>query len=116
MLVIGRLWLSKQRPLGQKGDMKMSNQPEKELRLGCVKATIWANETKVGIRHNVQLSRIYKDGEQWATTESFGRDDLPLVAKVADLAHMWILTQKREQTKQPKNDRSKRSQEVEMGM
>jgi hypothetical protein len=37
--------------------------------------------------------RIYKDGNDWKTTDSFGRDDLPLVAKVADLAHTWIFQQ-----------------------
>jgi hypothetical protein len=26
----------------------------------------------------------------WKTTDSFGRDELPLVEKVADLVHRWI--------------------------
>ena len=42
------------------------------------------------------LSRLYKDGDQWKDSTSFGRDDLPLVAKVADLCHTWIFQQKRE--------------------
>jgi len=33
---------------------------------------------------------VYKDGEEWKQSDSFGRDDLPLVAKVADMAHTWI--------------------------
>ena len=75
-----------------------SNQPSKqkpahEIRLGRIKATIWENETENGTRHNVTVSRIYKDGEEWKQTGSFGRDDLPLVAKVADLAHSWIYEQ-----------------------
>jgi len=68
----------------------MSNRPVHEIRLGHIKAVIWANETDAGIRHNVSLVRIYRDGEKWATSETFGRDDLPLVSKVADLAHTWI--------------------------
>ena len=67
--------------------------PAHEIRLGRVKATIWANETENGTRHNVTVSRIYKDGEDWKQTASFGRDDLPLVAKVVDLAHLWIYEQ-----------------------
>lgn len=66
------------------------NKPVHEVRLGVVKAAIWANETKHGIRHSVTLQRLYKDGDDWKTTESFGRDELPLVSKVADLAHTWI--------------------------
>jgi len=31
----------------------------------------------------------YREGDQWKQTQSFGRDELPLVAKVADLAHSW---------------------------
>lgn len=66
------------------------NKPVKEIRLGHVKAAIWANATDKGTRHNVTVTRIYKDGQHWKSTESFGRDDLPLVAKVCDLAHSWI--------------------------
>jgi hypothetical protein len=67
--------------------------PAHEIRLGRIKATIWENETDSGPRHNVIVSRIYKDGEEWKQTSSFGRDDLPLVAKVVDLAHSWIYEQ-----------------------
>ena len=67
-----------------------NNQPIHEIRLGPVKAVIWENDTDKGIRHNVSVARLYKDGDEWATTQSFGRNDLPLLAKVADLAHTWI--------------------------
>lgn len=64
--------------------------PVHEIRMGRIKAAIWENDTREGLRHNVSLSRIYKDGEIWKDSTSFGRDDLPLVAKVADLAHSWV--------------------------
>lgn len=67
--------------------------PAQEIRLGRIKATIWANETQTGTRHNVTVSRLYKDGDDWKQSESFGRDDLPLVCKVLDLAHTWIFEQ-----------------------
>lgn len=69
---------------------KLKQQPVHEIRLGAVKAAIWENETSVGVRHNVTVSRLYKDAEEWRNTDSFGRDDLPLVAKVVDQAHSWI--------------------------
>ena len=71
----------------------MANKPAHEIRLGRIKASIWANETERGTRYNVNVSRIYKEGEQWKATESFGRDDLPLVCKVMDQAHTWIFEQ-----------------------
>ena len=71
----------------------MATKPAHEIRLGRIKAVIWKNDTDAGTRHNVTVKRIYKDGDEWKETGSFGRDDLPLVAKVADLAHTWIYEQ-----------------------
>ena len=67
--------------------------PVHELRMGRIRAAIWANETQNGTRHNVTVSRIYKDGDDWKDSTSFGRDDLPLLVKVADQCHDWIFQQ-----------------------
>ena len=67
-----------------------AKRPVHEIRLGRIKAAIWENETREGTRHNISLTRIYKDGNTWKDSTSFGRDDLPLLAKVADLAHSWV--------------------------
>jgi len=67
--------------------------PVHEVRLGAIKATIWENETSVGTRHNVTVARLYKDGDDWKQTESFGRDDLLLLGKVLDQSHSWILAE-----------------------
>jgi hypothetical protein len=77
---------------------KAKVRPVREFRLGRIKATLWANRTDSGIRHNVTFSRLYKpEGGDWQDSSSFGRDDLPLVAKVADQAHSWIFEQSQEQ-------------------
>ena len=71
----------------------MSNtKPVEEVRVGTVKAAIWPNPTESGaVRYNVTFSRIYKDAEgNWKSTSSFGRDDLLVVAKVADQTHSRI--------------------------
>ena len=72
-------------------DEKPSNKPVHELRLGRIRAAVWLNETENGPRYNVQISRLYKDkNDKWQDSTSFGREDLPLVAKVADQAMVWI--------------------------
>ena len=72
--------------------------PVTEFRLGCIKAVVWENHTQNnGKVHNVTISRLYKDGNQWKDSSSFGRDDLLLVAKVVDMTHTWICTQGRQQ-------------------
>jgi hypothetical protein len=64
--------------------------------MGRIKVAIWANETDNGTRHNVTITRLYKDGDEWKTSTSVGREELPLVAKIADLAHTWIYQQGQE--------------------
>jgi hypothetical protein len=76
--------------------MKTKNKPVHEVRLGAIKAAVWRNETETGVRFNVTFSRLYKDGDQWQSSDSFGRDDLLQVAKVADQAHSWIFSQSQE--------------------
>ncbi len=74
-------------------DEQMSNRPAHEIRLGAIRAAIWQNRTQNGERYNVTLSRLYKDGDQWKDSASFGRDDLLLVAKVVNEVHSWIFEQ-----------------------
>jgi hypothetical protein len=66
------------------------NKPAHEERIGSINAALWPSQTEHGTRYGVTFSRLYKDGEQWKSTDSFGRDDLLLLAKVADRAHTWI--------------------------
>jgi len=64
--------------------------------MGRIKAAIWQNEIDTGIRYNVTVGRPCKDGNDWKQTESFGRDDLPVLAKVADQAHTFIFHKQQE--------------------
>jgi hypothetical protein len=65
--------------------------PVKTLRLGRIKAAVWENESDNKKFYNVTFARTYRDEAQnFHDTESFGRDDLPLVAKLADEAHTFI--------------------------
>jgi hypothetical protein len=61
--------------------------------MGLVKAAIWKNETKSGLRHHVTMTRLFRNGDVWQESTRFGRDDLPLLAKVTELAHEWIYFQ-----------------------
>lgn len=64
--------------------------PVHTIRFGLIKASIWRNHTKVGDRHVVTVVRLFRNGDLWQESTRFGRDDLPLVSKVMDLAHSWI--------------------------
>jgi hypothetical protein len=65
--------------------------PVKTLRLGGIKATVWENEADQKKFFNVTFARTYMDdARNFHDTDSFGRDDLPLVAKLADQVHTFI--------------------------
>ncbi len=65
--------------------------PVKTFRLGHIKAAIWENECDQKKFYNVTFARTYMDdAKAYHDTASFGRDDLPRVAKLADLAHTFI--------------------------
>jgi len=70
--------------------------PVKTFRLGHIvtghiKAAIWENESDEKKFYNVTFARTYMDdAKAYHDTASFGRDDLPRVAKLADLAHTFI--------------------------
>ena len=68
--------------------------PVKTLRLGRIKAAIWENETDKQKFYNVTFARGYPDdAKNWHDSDSFGRDDLLPVAKLADQAHTFIFEQ-----------------------
>ena len=45
--------------------MTTINKPVHEIRLGSVRAAIWANITQNGVRHSVTISRSYRVGNDW---------------------------------------------------
>ena len=88
------------------GNARVSDRPVAEVRLGRIKAVIWLNAGEDGERwHTVQLLRLYRDGEQWRSTHSFGRNDLLVVAKVADLAHSKVCELAAGEREQAEEDR-----------
>jgi hypothetical protein len=65
--------------------------PVKTLRLGRIKAAIWENTAEQRTFYNVTFSRTYMDEEKkFHDSDSFGRDDLLLLGKLADQAHTFI--------------------------
>ena len=78
------------------------DRPVKVFRIRNVRANIWANRLESGaIVYNVTFDRIWKENDEidgqgevtkkgeWKQSASFGKDDLLLLGKIADLAHSW---------------------------
>ena len=75
-----------------------NNEPIHKVKIGSIRAAVWANEGKNGTWHNVTVTRTYREGEELRDTTSFSPADLLAVAKAADMAHTWCLENK------PSND------------
>ena len=68
-----------------------SNKPVRVFRLRGVKAAIFENHASDNVFHKVVLQRIYREGDEWKTTTSLGRDDLPVARLLLDRAWEFIL-------------------------
>jgi hypothetical protein len=79
----------------ESGEKAAGNRPAHEVRLGRVKAVVWANATDGGVRHNVTVRRLFKreGSATWEQSDSFARDDLPVVMEVVRQAWVWIYAQ-----------------------
>ncbi len=65
--------------------------PVKTLRLGRMKAAVWENSAEDRTYHNVKFARTYLDEQKkFQDTDTFGREDLLLLAKLADQVHTFI--------------------------
>ena len=84
-------------------DSTPKDRPVKVVRIRNVRANIWANPLPSGdFAYNVTFDRLWKEDDQtdgqgevikkgdWKQSTSFGKDDLLLLAKIADLAHTWV--------------------------
>ena len=75
-------------------DNEKSQRPIDRLRIGGLTASIWENQgaSGEGKFYTARIERRYQDGDgNWKTTQSFGRNHLLALAKLADLAHTRIL-------------------------
>lgn len=70
--------------------MATGNKPATKFRLGYVTATVWKNDDF----YNVNLSRTYKDGNDYKETDQLGQGDLLNAAKVLQRAEEWIAGQR----------------------
>src|SRR5947209_9690379 len=83
-----------------------SNKPVKVYRARGVKAAIFENKSNTNgqesVWHKVSLQRVYKQGEEWKTTNGLGRDDLPVARLLLQRAWEWVIeaeaNRKREET------------------
>ena len=71
-----------------------TRKPVKVFRLRGISASVFANPAGNGREapyHKVSLQRTYKVGEEFKTTTSFGRNDLPVAGLLIQKAWEFII-------------------------
>jgi hypothetical protein len=71
------------------------NQPVHHIRHGAISASIWQQQTEKGLMFNVTFQRSYKEGDDWKSSTSFGRNNLLVLSLIAARAFEWIGKQPR---------------------
>jgi hypothetical protein len=79
--------------------------PIREIKMGSVRAAIWQNALENGrVMYSVTFSRLYKEDGAWRDSTSFGRTELPLVARAAEMALDWVYSQPSGESPQPADE------------
>ncbi len=69
----------------------ISNKPIQVFRRRGIKVSVFQNPSGDQVFHKVVTQKIYKEGEDWKTTNSLGRDDLPIAQMLLGRAWEFIL-------------------------
>ena len=70
--------------------MDAKQKPEARIRYASIEGAVWENEGEKGKFYNATLSKRFRQGEEWKSTNSFSEADLPTVSKVALDLHSVI--------------------------
>ena len=68
------------------GEVSMGTKPDAEFRLGRVKVVLQKKEGEGEAAYMIEFRRLYKENGQWRTTDSFSKEDMPLIETLADWA------------------------------
>ena len=67
------------------------NKPVAKFRARGVNVAVFENKGDNGVFYKTTLQRVYREGEEWKTTSSLGRDDLVVARYLMQKAWEWIL-------------------------
>ena len=69
------------------------NNPAQQLRAGALSVSIWEKQHDGKTFWSATPSRAFTrdDGKTWEYSDQFGRDDLPVVSRLMDMAFAWIV-------------------------
>lgn len=69
--------------------------PARQFRCGALSVSVWRREHNGDFFFSATAQRAYKDdkADAWKYSDSFNREDLPVVASLLNQAFSWIIAQ-----------------------
>ena len=72
--------------------------PEKKIKVGNVQVAIWRNKSKLGEPfYSLSFEKYYKDGEDWKSTTSLNKNDIPKAILALEEAYKFLMVRKSDQ-------------------
>ena len=91
-------------PFFMSKNKETNNKPMQKLQLRGISASVFENQSENGVAfYKVSITRTYKDGDEFKTTSTFSRDDLPIVQELTRQA--WLTILKVEANKKKSSDK-----------
>lgn len=87
------LYLFPPRTMTSSTSSKSAAKPVQTFRLKGISASVFENQSEDGKTtfHKVSLQRSYRQDDEWKTTQSLSRDDLPIASLLLQKAWEFIL-------------------------
>lgn len=100
------VWISYPFPLLTMSKDQEKNKPAQQYRLRGLAVSVFANTAKDRSTpfYKVSMQKTYKDGDEFKTTTSLGRDDLPVADLLLRQAWVWILEREAKDRKEANED------------
>lgn len=74
-----------------------TKKPAHEAKQGRVLVTIWENQGRNGTFYSLTVGRLYKTGNDWKTSASLSRKDIPLARTALEEAAAWLASKPEEE-------------------
>ena len=72
--------------------------PEKKIKVGNIQVAVWRNKSKTGDTfYSVSFEKYYKDGDDWKSTTSLNRNDIPKAILALEEAYKFLMVRKSDQ-------------------
>lgn len=79
----------------------INNKPIEVFRRRGIKVSVFQNQSGDQVFHKVAVQKVYRDGDNWKTTSTLGRDDLPIARLL--IGHAWEFILDRESKAENRN-------------